>query len=178
MTHRRNVLTMRSLAFLLLCVLVLMSFGFLTGCGTSQVVNTLEAVIASAEVAVATLGATGTVPAGTVTSLDAYLKAIASATAFASTELASTDSPAVKATKIALEFGMVVAPVLPPGIAQTVVVVIQAVTQAVANFLAAIQPAAAVAAAHAPATMNLSSSDKVRLAAIGQRAQALLQKLH
>ena len=171
----RRYFNSKSAGFLLLCVLALALSGFLVGCGTSSIVTALEAVIAAAEAAVATLGAVGTIPPATVTLLENYLTSVSEATAFASTELASNDSPAVKATKIIQQFAMIAAPILPPGTAQVVVDVIQAVTKAIANFLSQIE-APKTATANL-SKLTLSDSDRAKLGKIHERATELEVKV-
>ena len=148
----------------------------LTSCGSAQVVTTLEAVVASGEVAVSTLATIGTIPPATAALINQYLKAVDQAAIFASTELASADTPAVKATKIAQQFAGVIAPTLPLGTAQVVLSVVQAVIGAVANFLTAIQPATTVTAAKS-VNLKLSAGDVAKLAAIHARAEALLVRI-
>jgi hypothetical protein len=72
-----------------------------------------------------------------------YFTEVTNAVDFATTELASSDSGAVKATKIAQQFAMIAAPSLPKGTAQTVVLAIEAVATAVQNFLKTISASSA-----------------------------------
>jgi len=167
----------RSLGFLGICILLFASLSVLESCGSSQVVTSLEVVIVSAEAAVTALGATGTIPPATVVTLDAYLKSTMQATLFASTELQSSDPPAVKATKIVQQFAAIAAPNLPPGTPAAIVAVIQAVTSAVAGFLQTIQPAAAQPAARPAMKITFSPADENKLVSIHSRAQALIAKL-
>jgi hypothetical protein len=160
-------------------IAILFSIMALTGCGVSNVTTTLEIVITSAETAVGVLGATGTIPPAVVTQVDTYLTLVSQATSFAATELASSDSSAVKADKIIAQFASISAPILPPGIAQTIVAVIQAVANAVANFLNTIQPAATtgIHRASIPSSIKISSADKNTLSQIKLRADALTLKI-
>lgn len=147
---------------------------FQMGCGSNQVVTSLQLVIAAAEAAMTTLEATGQIDPATATKITNYLTAVSTATSYAATELQSSDTPAQKATKIVQEFASVTAPVLPPGTAQTIISVVQAVTQAVANFLASIQPASAVSGSPA---LTLSSADRSKLQSIHARSEALKTRI-
>jgi hypothetical protein len=170
----RKYVTVRSIGFLLLCIVLLFCFGFLVGCGTSQVVSTLDAVVASAQAAVSVLGAAGQIPPGTVALIDTYLKAVSQAAMFASTEINSSDSTAVRITKIVQQFAMITAPNLPAGTAQNIVAVIQAVTQAIASFLTNLQPVGV----GTTASIRFSKSDLARLGAIHTKAQAVYNSIH
>ncbi len=105
----------------------------LIGCSPSQVVATLQAVVVATEAAVAALSASGVVIPSSVM---AYLQAVNTATGCASTEIASTDTDAQKAVKIAACFTSAVKPVVPAGTPALIVGVIQSVDAAVAAFLA------------------------------------------
>ncbi|MGH7484617.1 MAG: hypothetical protein ACREMY_03300 [bacterium] len=146
----------------------------LAACGTSSVVTALEAVVATAETAVSVLSATGQIPAPVATEINIYLGDVGTAAAFAASELASTDSTAVKVTKIIQQFSMIAAPSLPPGTAQTIIAVVQAVTTAIAKFLAQITPAVtAKRAAVIPPKITISSSDARKLLSLRTRALAI-----
>lgn len=158
----------------LLIVLILT----LASCGASSVITGLELVTDAAEAAVTALAATGQIPAPTVTLIDNYLSQVSSATEFAVTELESTDTTAVKASKIIGQFAMIVAPDLPPGIAQGIVAAIQSVAKSVASFLATLgSPGTAPTAAQKLPNLKLSDSDRGRLDKIRVRAQAVKAKV-
>lgn len=168
---------LRSFGFLAASVVLFVALGFLQACGTNQVITTLETVVTASETALNVLAATGAIPAATVTIADAYLKSVDQAAVFAAQELQSSDSPALKITKIVQQFAMIAQPNLPPGTAQTIVSIIQAVTTAVENFLKSIQPASATAAAKIP-NFKFSASDLERLKAIQAKAESQVQTLN
>lgn len=164
---------------------LLVSLLILQGCAIS-VTSTLQLVIAAAEAAIPVID-----PAAASVAMP-YLKAVSQAVSFASTELASADTSAVKAEKIITQFATIAAPNLPPGISQTIVSAVLAVTSAVGNFLATIQTAAppAVAATAVrisgraapkptavPKQITVSAKDQQALLAIRARADALAAKI-
>lgn len=106
---------------------------FQTACGASQVTETLSLVVAAAS---AVIDVTNPALAPVIAP---YLTDVTNAVDFATTELASADSGALKTDKIAAKFAMIVQPSLPSGTASTVVLAIEAVTHAVSNFLTTIQ---------------------------------------
>lgn len=108
----------------------------LASCSQSQVTVTLDLVVTAADVAVSTLQSTGALPPGTATVIQGYLGSVTTAVSFATTELASADTGAVKASKIAAEFAMLAVPNLPAGTPQVIGETLQAVASAIANFLA------------------------------------------
>jgi len=145
---------------------------FLTGCGSSNVVTALELVTAASEAAIGALEATGQIPPGTAMQIDQYLAEVSTATQFASTELTSTDTTAVKTAKIAAQFANIAAPDLGPGTAQAIVQVVAAVAKAVSSFLATIQPPPAQPLPKAV----MSENDKEKLQAIRSRAAVVYSR--
>ena len=105
----------------------------LTACSQSQVTETLDLVIAAADAAVSVLAP------GTAALITPYLSEVSAAVDFATTELASDDSAAIKAAKIAQQFATIAAPNLPPGTAQVIVQAVAAVGKAVITFLGSLQ---------------------------------------
>jgi hypothetical protein len=110
---------------------------FQASCGGNAVTETLALVVSAASAAI---DVADPALAPVVTP---YFTGVTNAVDFATTELASADSGAVKAAKIAQEFAQVAAPNLPVGTAQTVVLSIEAVATAVQNFLKTIAASSA-----------------------------------
>ena len=158
----------------------------LTACSQSSVTLTLDLIVTAADAAVGVMQSTGQIPPGTATMITNYLGDLTTAVDFATTELASSDTAAVKAAKIAQEFAMIAAPNLPPGTASAIVSTIQAVAKAVANFLASVQtaalniqavPAGANAFAGKSGTLKLNSADMKALPKIKARNAVVKAKL-
>ena len=181
MTHSRSIARIR-------CALVLvplLAFMCLAGCGSSAVQD-LQLVIAGSEAVVAALETVGVIPASVSAAINTYMGQVSAFADFATTELASTDTAAVKASRIAAEAASVAKPDLPGGTPTLLVTSIQAVAQAVATFLANIHTTAALisepsygnsfAAAGKPAKINISKADQKKLEALHARAAALKAK--
>jgi hypothetical protein len=116
---------------LLVCLL-------LTGCTTPQITTTLQAVVDAVGIATPIILNAAGVPAATSTLVTAYLGAVDTAVAETGTELASSDSSAVKADKIVQYFtqaGLQLGPNLPAGTPTLVVQLVNEVAQAVQGFL-------------------------------------------
>ena len=111
----------------------------MVACSQSQVTETLSLVVTAADAAVSVLEAGGQIPAPVATQITNYLAEVTTGVQFATTELASSDSDALKASKIAQEFATISAPNLPPGIGAAIGATVQAVASAVTNFLATVQ---------------------------------------
>ncbi len=164
--------------------IVLLLSGVLVGCGNSAVQD-IQLVVATSEAVVAALETTGTIPAPVATAVNVYMGQATEFVNFAITELASTDTPAVKASKIAAEGALLSKPDLPPGTPTSVATSIQAVASALAVFLANIQTAATAMRAvespmvlsatekPKPAKLKMSDSDKKKLEALKVRAEML-----
>jgi hypothetical protein len=165
----------RSIAILLVLALLM------SACGTSQVLSTLEAVVAAAEVALPIVGAAAGVPPPVIAAIQVYLRAVSQASAQAAVILAGPGTAAAKAAQITQAFSAIAAGCncIPPGTPTQVVSVIDAIARAVINFLANFQPppgsSARVAAPKAIA--KVSKSDQEKLAAIRARAEIIIQKL-
>lgn len=129
-------------------IIVALAILSLTACSGNQVTTTLQLVVVAAEAAVDTLGSTGSISQDVVQQIDGYLLATSDGVQFATDELASTDAPAVKASKIAQKFAGITAPNLPPGTPQTVLAVVSAVSKAVLTFLSTVQQSQAELVAH------------------------------
>src|SRR5271156_42959 len=102
----------------------------LTACSTSSLIATLQIVTDAVTVAIPVLQAAGVDPAALALA-QTYLTAVSTATSEAATELASSDTTAVKTSKILADFANVIAPTI--GNAQ-VAAVIRAVAAAVQSF--------------------------------------------
>jgi len=71
-----------------------------SACSTSSLTVSLNAIVVSADAALAVLGASGTIPAPVVALATNYLTAVSDATRLTAAELASADTDAVKASSI------------------------------------------------------------------------------
>jgi hypothetical protein len=146
----------------------------LAGCGQTSVTQTLNLIVGLAEIVLPFLPGVNGVEAALI---NGYLSSVSDAVSYATTELASADTPTEKYVKIAAEFAHAAVPVLPVGIAQTIVTDIANVANAVANFLKTIQAAPAAARAGGYKA-QLTSGDLKALPKIAKRAAALKAKLH
>jgi hypothetical protein len=140
----------------------------LVGCGVSAVTLALDAVVAAAETA------------AELPNPPAYVGQIADAAIFAADELASSDSVALKVSKIAGEFAAIAVPSAAAG--SPVALIAQAVT----NFLALLNTSSAqlerlpvyADSFAARKTMKLGPADQARLKKIRARAEAVKAKLN
>ena len=117
-----------------------------------------------------------------------YFTSVTNAVDFATTELESADSGAVKFTKIAEQFAMIAKPDLPSGTAQTTVLTIEAVATAVQNFLKTIAASSAelqstpagtnafFASGKASMKMSKREADKIRAANAKVKAKLAAMK--
>lgn len=145
---------------------------FQLACSQSQVTETLSLVVTAADAAVSVLEAGGQIPAPVATQITNYLGEVTSGVQFASTELASADSAALKASKIAQEFATISAPNLPPGIGAAIGATVQAVASAVTNFLSTVNHAAVAAnAVSVPYAESFAAKGKGLKAAKGKLAE-------
>jgi hypothetical protein len=110
----------------------------LIGCTSSQILTTLEASVAAAEALVVTLTATGNMDPVVAAEITAAIVDLPRAFQGTSVELATTDPPAIKYSKIALLYAPTLANlrVLPPA-AQAIVSTLVA---AIEKFLQSIAP--------------------------------------
>jgi hypothetical protein len=164
---------------------VLLSFA-LVGCSSSAV-RDLQLVVAGGEAVVAALESAGTIPAPAAALINTYMGQVSAFVSFSTTELASSDSPAVKASKIAAEAVGISKPDLPSGTPTLVATSIQAVASALANFLSNIaatsaqlsvspQFASGFGAKKKAPKLDMSASDKKKLAELHARAVILQSK--
>ena len=111
----------------------------LTGCSPSTDISISLTVISdacqAANVLVPVLEASGVIPSGIGNIILAYTAAISDAAASASTELVSTDPPAVQASKIIADFAAVAVPVLGPTVGPEVQSIVNAISAAVNLFV-------------------------------------------
>ena len=160
---------------------VLLMFLTLAACSSSAV-RDLELVVAGGEAVVAALESAGTIPAPIAAAVNVYMGQLSAFVDFATTELASTDTAAIKASKIAAEAATVAGPDLPPGTPAVIAASIKAVATALATFLGSIQTTAALLSepsygnsfmAGKPAKLKISKSDEKKLAALLPRVEKL-----
>jgi hypothetical protein len=156
----------------------------LVSCGQSDVTLTLDLVVTAADAALTTLEGSGQVSASTAGQVNSYLTQVTNAVTFTTTELASSDSDAIKSTKIAAEFASVIAPNLPGGTALEIVAVVGAVAKSVTNFLALMSSTSAQlrsaegnAFFAAAKGWKLSKGDQKALPKIAAKAAALRKRL-
>jgi Na+-transporting NADH:ubiquinone oxidoreductase subunit NqrC len=159
--------------YTLLAVVLLVLLCFvLVACTSSSLIVSLQLVTDAVEVAIPVLAAAGVDPAA-LTLVQNYLTAVSTATQQATTELASTDTTAVKAGKIASYFAAAIA----PEIANVQVsAVVKAVAAAVQEFLALLNPAP-VTAAIAQSSVQPSFGDRRKLSSIYKQAGEHLKQL-
>lgn len=173
---------MNTQTFLLALLVVVLAL-LLVACSSSTLITSLQLVEDAVTVAIPVLQAAGVDPAA-LAQAQTYLTAVETATTQATTELASTDTAAVKAAKIASYFAAAVAPDI--GNAQ-VAAVVRAVAAAVQSFLALLNPGQAAAVAHlnqgqttvasAPQSAKLSLGDRRKLGQIRSSAEKHLAQL-
>jgi hypothetical protein len=166
-----------------LAVVLLMSLA-LVGCSSSAV-RDLQLVVAASEAVVAALETSGVIPAPIGAAVNVYMGQVSEFVTFATTELASSDSSAVKASKIAAEAAAVAKPDLPPGTPNLIATAIQAVAASLGTFLGNIQATAAVIShpsygnsffAEKAAKLKISKADEKKLAELHARALVLKAK--
>ncbi len=176
---------MRSLIKTGSAVAVLLACLLLVGCSSSAV-RDLQLVVAGSEAVVAALESVGTIPAPMAAAINVYMGQVSSFVTFATAELASTDTAAVKTSKLAAEAATVSKADLPPGTPALIATAIQAVATSLATFLGNIQTASNLAsedlpppyastfmAAKASKSGKMSKSDEKKLAELHARALAL-----
>lgn len=172
-----------------MATVLLMSFA-LVGC--NGLTTTLDAITIAVDAAVPILAASGVIPPGTATIIMSMsTKALAAVNA-TSTELASTDSQALKTAKIAQIWASVplCAPtdttcsnILPAGTPTVVITIVQAISNAIVTFLqqAGVPPAQARAVAAKAAKMpnlKFSESEDSKIKAHVTAVQAKLAAIH
>jgi hypothetical protein len=154
------------------------------GCGAPQtsVTTDLSLAIAGAESAVSTLSSLdpSLISPTMAANINSKLQAASTALTFATTELASSDTPAVMAADISKEFASVIAslkdPALTSGTPLAIITAIQLTVTLISNFLTTIEAPVAVARAN-PAvnavSWKLSAGDLKALPGIHAKALTL-----
>lgn len=156
----------------LVCLLSLCT----VACSSSNLVPLLDATVSAADAAVAELASSGTIDPAAAQKITNYLGQVATAASEASTELASSDSTAVKTEKITADFAAIVVPDvanLSPALAAS----IRAVDAAVQAFVSALTSANAQIEAHGVQNAQIGVRDRLRLEAIKRHAESVISKL-
>lgn len=110
---------------------------FLAGCTTGQLTEAVNAVVVAANLTLGILESTGTVPPSVVMLVAPYLASVGQAVIDTNAEAQSTDTAAVKATKIAAIWANLVAGVaLPSNAPPILATVIAEVVAAIKSLLA------------------------------------------
>jgi hypothetical protein len=148
-----------------------------SACSISTLTTSLNAVVVSADAALAVLGVSGTIPAPAVALASNYLTAVAQATSLTAAEIASADTDAMKASRIADIWAQAALPNLkdvPPAVSVALI----AVDAAVKAFVGSIHPAPVGLAAHAARNhvTKVGFADKRALGSIAHRAQDLAKR--
>jgi hypothetical protein len=149
-----------------------------SACSLSTLTTSLNAVVVSADAALAVLGVSGTIPAPTVALATNYLTAVAQATNLTATEIASSDTDAVKASRITDIWAQAALPNL-KAVSPNVSVALIAVDAAVKAFVGSIHPAQPVGfSAHAARAhvTKVGFADKRALGSIARHAQDLAKR--
>ncbi len=158
----------------LLIILLVGALAFLlVACSTSNLITSLQLVEDAVAVALPVLSAAGVDPA-VLALAETYLTAVETATAQASTELASTDTAAIKAAKIAGYFAAAVAPNIPNA---EISAIIKAVAAAVQSFLALLNQGTAHLAVSPAPSVKLSFGDRRALGEIRKQSESHLKQL-
>lgn len=148
----------------------------ITSCGKSDILTTLKAIVTAVSAVIPYIpGLTIQVQQLVKTYLTMVLAGVEQAT----TILASSESPQVKASMIASAFARIVKPTLPPGTLQTITDLIDVVANAVAEFLksnAAMGAAKPSTATSRKATL-VTQKDKDTLKQIANDAKQLREKV-
>lgn len=122
----------------------------LIGCTGTQITTTLQTVVDAVSIALPII--TAAIPSLTPTQskqIVGYLKAVSTAVQETTAELQTSDSSAIKASKIVAFFASAAIPAI-PGLSPTVQLILQAVDGTVQAFLATFKPAAAAPRTAAP----------------------------
>lgn len=139
----------------------------MTGCGSNQVIQALDATVAATEVVLSVLSAGGnqTITVEVAAQVNTYLESVRHAADLAAVELASSDATADKVLKVTSYFSTATAnfKALSPE-AQVVAAVVDAAVRA---FLATLTTNGGTA----PAKIAVSSKDAAKLAGISARSR-------
>lgn len=142
----------------------------ITGCTVSTVTTVVTSVTIAAEAAVAVLSTQSGIDPNTLMIVSNWLQAVGPAVTATTTELASTDTAALKDTRIIAIWAAVVAPNLPantPPVVKTVVLSVQAAVQALVTYFQT--PSTNVRALRAINQYQLTRSDRSTLSSLGKR---------
>ena len=149
-----------------------------SACSTSSLTVSLNAIVVSADAALAVLGASGTIPAPVVALATNYLTAVSDATRLTAAELASADTDAVKASSITDIWAQAALPNL-KDVSPAVSVALVAVDAAVKAFVGSIhaaQPSGFQARAARAHVTKPSMADRRALGSISHHAQELAKR--
>lgn len=151
----------------------------LAGCGTSQVITSLELAIDAVAAALPLIGPAAGLPADLTAQLEGYLGATSTAVSQASDILAGPGTDEQKAAQIVAAFAGIAVPIVPAKY-QGIATAIQQVAQMVAKFLATLPSPALVSARAAGVTEHttvFSEGDLRRLAEVKTKAAAARAKI-
>lgn len=151
------------------------------GCSTSTPSISLTVVsdaCVAATVAIPILEASGVLPSGIGNIILAYTGAVSDAASQSSTELLSTDSPAVQATKIIGYFSAVAVPALGPTVGPEVQSIVNAISAAVDLFVQQFKSPAAQKAIKSGALdhQKLSMGERHALGSLKGKFDTISQK--
>lgn len=156
---------------------VLIAVLLLSACSSSSTLLTaLQIAVDAVTVAIPVLQAAG-IDSTALAQAQTYLTAVSTATEEAATELATSDTSAVKVSKIVADFAGVVAPVIGN---PRVSAVIQAVAAAVRSFLTLLQqqqPSGPTAKAIASTVVKPSFADRSKLGVLKSQCEKNLAAL-
>jgi hypothetical protein len=163
---KMNTLRKSSSALLLILLLA--------GCSTtplSKTLNDIEEATDVATIAIPALEASGVLQTGIGNIVLAYSSAISMAASQASTELLSSNSPAIQAEKIIGYFAAVATPALGPNVSAEVQAIISAISSAVNIFVAQFKEPAAQKAIQSGALdhQKLSIGDRRAIGSIKEK---------
>ncbi len=147
----------------------------LAACTPGALVGSLDAVVSAVSLALPILSLAG-VPGPVILLAQGYLQSVSTAVHATTAELASADTPAVKAVRIASYFAAAIVPNLPAGIDPRIGQLLAAVAQAVQAFLQHLGGVQGIAAGPAQ-PIHMSRGDKQAVAKIEARNAANIAAL-
>jgi hypothetical protein len=139
----------------------------LVACSQSQVTVTLDIAVTVADTLVGALETTGTIPPPVAALIEDFTTKFSNDAAFAITEFGSSDSTALKFSKVIAQFADIcpagagaqcVGPVLPSGIPSTIGIIIEQLAKAITNFLATMPATTTAIVAQPGGTRAINSS--------------------
>lgn len=166
----------------------LVSLGLSTACsGSTAVLASLKATVVAADAGLAVLSAAGAIPPTAATLAENYLASVSTAVSATATELASSDTVAIKDSKVAEIWAKAVLPDI-PGLPSVVSIALKAVEAAVNTFLGQMNvvPSTAAIKAHAiglpvdvaNSVVKVNFSECRELHSIKSEADKITAKLH